>query len=359
MLYRINLADYKLTANDWQLIEKAEPIGIKSETNIGQTLRRITNTDKPIISSDAFLVAATSANVYYAIRKIPGNISQLYQQLGIDLVNQVRTFEALQVGVAKGTISLNKNRLLLRLNGNDGGAWQAFDDDRTLASANRNLSQFPLILSFAGRNFKADANEIIFPLPNGLHGYGIFSVQNFIANVQGQRLNAASLNVVAHNVTPPADPTIRAAASCFRCHNAGFIPRPDEIKASVLRNATLFDIRDVELVEQVYRNPSDYFNKDNGDYAVALSRMGILPSDPDPVTISLDNLTERYLGVKEVASFLYLTEDEFCQGLQRSSQGLQRIGQILDGSTIGFETFKDILPVLINDLRVTREPITP
>lgn len=357
VLFRINLTDYKLTQQDWKFIEANDPINLESFTNTGLALKRLSNARKPIVSVDAFLASAMAANTYAALVRIPPNWAQLLANIGVNLVNQVQTKEALQVGVAKGTISLNKNRLLLRTKGNDGPVWQAFDTDKNLVSNNRNLAQFPLILSFGGRNFKSDASEIIFSLANGLHGYSIFAIQNNIGNVQGTRLNEASTSVVAHNVSPPADPVIRAASSCFRCHNGGFIPRPDDIREVVERNATLFDLRDVDLVTQLYRNPSDDFNRDNADYGVSLSRLGILLGEPDPITQVLDNLQERSLGVKEAASYLYLTEDEFRKGLQRSAVGLQRIGHILSGSTISFQTYKEILPVLIRDMNIGQEPI--
>lgn len=356
-VFRINLNDYKLTANDWLRIEQADPLDIVSNTNLGKTLRNITGTRKPILNVDAFLASGMSGNTYAAIKGIPNDWNMFLKNLGVNLVNQVQTFEALQVGVAKGTISLNKNRLLLRLNGTDGAVWQALDTDKTLVSNDRNLSQFPLILSFGNRNFKSDATEIIATQQNGLAEYAIFAIKNAIANVNGNRLNAASLNVVSHNVTPPSDPTVKAATSCFRCHNGNIIPRKDDIKSVVIANATLFNLDDVRLVKQIYRDPQPSYDLDNGEYAVALSKLGVLASEPDPVTVSLDNLLERPLGSKEIASYLSLSEDDFKAGLKTSSQGLQQIGQVLTGGTVGFDAFKKVLPILLDDLDVGDEPV--
>lgn len=350
-VFRINLSDLKLTARDWNLIENTDPLNLESRTNISLILRGMTGTRKPIMNADAFIASALTAKTYYDIKNVSNNVTGFLASLGVAQNTQLNDFEALQVGITKGTISLNKNRLLLRLNGTNGAVWRTFDTDSRLVTDNRNLSKFPLILSFGNRSFRSDASEIIAAQQNGLLVFALF-------DAVGNRLNEAALTVVAHNVNPPADPTVRAANTCSRCHSAGFIPRKDEIRAIVDRTAVLFpDLRDVDLVDQLYRDPTLAFANDNGEFAVALSKLGIAATDVDPISVSQDSLNERPLGLKEIAALLSLTEDEFRLALNRSSEGTQQLGQILTGGSVNIDVLKKVLPQLLKDINYGKEPI--
>lgn len=351
-LFRFNLNDLKLTVAAWNLIEAADPINLESDTNRGRLLKQLTNSKKPMMSVDAFLTAANKAQVYYAIRKIPSDLNTLLGNLGVNQNVQLANFQALLVGFANSPISLNKNRLLARFDSNDGAYWQTFDTD-DIADAHKNLFNFPLLKATnKNNNFKFNASEVIFTLPNGLHGYALF-------DAAGKRLDLAALNIVAHNVNPPSDPTIKNAQSCYRCHSGGFIPKKDEVRASVDQNASQFDLKDVDLVDLLYRNPDVLFKDDNTEYGASLSKMGILISDQDPISVSLDNLQERQLNAKAVASLFLLDEKSFIDCLGRSADGRAQVGQLLTGGTIVFSQFVASAPVIIRDCRIGVEPLTP
>lgn len=349
-LFRFSLNDLGLKPADWNFIEVNDPINFESNTSIGKILKDLTKTRKPILSVESFTATVTKAKVYYGLRRIGSEKKTLLSQLGVDDILQLDNFEALQVGFANSPISLNKNRLLARFDANNTSLWLTFDINE-IAVAEKNLFKFPLLQGGSGKAlFKSDASEAIFGLANGLHGYALF-------DAAGKRLDAAALDIVAHNVNPPADPTIKASSSCFRCHNGGFIPRGDEVKKSVNQGGVIFDLRDVDAVNQIYRDPAASFAADNAEYIAALTTLGISPIDKDPISIVLDSFQERNLNAKMVAAQFRLTEAEFTDCLSQSADGRGLIGTLLSGGTITFSQLIQAASVIIRDCRIGQDPL--
>lgn len=348
-VYRISLRALGLRAVDWKLIEDNEVVNLVSITNRGLLIRQLTKTRKPWLHVDSFAFTSNQAAIYYQIRKLPEKANDLFLQTGVNFNADIDDFEALFVGFETSPISLNKNRLLGRWLGSE-VMWVTFDVAQN-QGGNSNLFQFPLLRPRNRANaFQFVAAEFIFSLPNGLHGY-------YLSDNRGLRVDAAPLNIVSDNISP-FSPEIKASLSCYRCHNGGFIPAKDQIKAHVVENATQFDLRDVESVELLHRDPEPIFLEDNGQYAAALSKLGILVNENDPVNLVGDNL-RRNMNAKAVASLLLLTEDEFKEGLSRSAEGRQQVGQLLTGGSITFEQLIASLPVLLRDLRIGQEDLVP
>lgn len=349
-VFRVSLRAVGLKPADWKLIEDNEVVNIVSVTNRGQLLRQLTRTRKPWLHVDSLAFTSNQAPIYYAIRKLPERVQDLFIQIGVNFNADIDNEEALFLGFETSPISLNKNRLLGRWQSNDGSFWSSFDIAQN-QGGNTNLFQFPLLkANNAQNNFAFLASESIFSLPNGLHGYYLF-------DNKGNRANAAPLNIVADNISP-FSPEIKSSLSCYRCHSGGFIPAKDQIRNHVLENATQFDIEDVETVELLYREPEPIFLEDNGQYQAALSKIGILVTEADPVNLVADNL-RRNMNARAVASLLLLTEEEFLKGLSRSADGRAQVGQLLTGGSVTFEQLQASLPVIIRDLRIGQEEIRP
>jgi len=350
-VFRINLRDYKLSAADWKRIEDSDPLDFESNTNIGVLLKTLTKTRKPILHIDSFSFSSNQAEVYYAVRKLPATAKELFVQTGVDFNGDINNFEALFVGFNNSAISLNKNRLLTRFNSNDGNTWISFDVDN-VAAANKNLFEFPLlnnVLNSSGTRFyNPQASEFIGSIPNSLHYY-------YLSDNKGNRQNAAPQNIVQDNISPFGSEI--AIGSCTRCHNSGYLPAKDEIRAHVVENAAQFPLQDVDIVEQLYRDPAEALSKDNSDYAIALSKLGILANEPDPISVTSDNL-RRNQNAKSIAAYFSLTEEEFIEGLKRSAEGRAQVGQLLTGGEITSAQFIASLPVLKRDLRFGVEPLT-
>lgn len=350
-IYRYYLKDLKLNADDWRLIEDNDPIDLESFTNRGILIKQLTKKRKAWLLADGFVTSSNQAAVYYQLRRLPSTARELFTQLGVEFDQDLIDFEALFVGVVTTSpISLGKNRLLSRHDSNDGYLWITFDV--ALGNANNtNLLQFPLLKSASGQaNFLPNASEFIFTLQNGLDGY-------FLSDATGKRQNFAPTNIVAHNIKPPQNPEIRIASSCSRCHNAGIIDARDEVLSHVVANASNFDLRDVEFVEQFYRDPQPVIEADRNEYAASLAKMGISADDPDPISLISDNLLERNHTAKSYASFLLLTEEEFIACLSRSAEAREQVGALLNGGQITPDQLLISLPILRRDCRIGQNPL--
>jgi hypothetical protein len=76
----------------------------------------------------------------------------------------------------------------------------------------------------------------------------------------------------------------------------------------------------------------------------------------DPVNLARDRLLLDW-NIEQLASFLFLSVDDFKTKLKQSAQGQAQVGQLLSGGTITFDQLVQSLPVLIADLRLFEEPI--
>lgn len=83
-------------------------------------------------------------------------------------------------------------------------------------------------------NDKPDAKEIIFTLPNGLHGY-------FVVDAKGKRLDKADGDVANNKRSKFRDTQVRTAYHCIACHlgDRGYIPVDDEVRALSKKTVTL------------------------------------------------------------------------------------------------------------------------
>lgn len=347
-IYRIDLRDYGLNKDDWNEIEAKDPVNFESFTSRGVLLKDLTGTKKPWMQVDSFAFTSNQAQVYYKIRDIPATEAAFFAFIGVNFNADIDNFQALFLGFADSPISLNKNRLVTRFDSRDGNLWATFDTDINNVDPKANLFNFPLLRAASGNNYLFNASEQIFSIPNGLHGYVLF-------NALGIRQDFAPLTVVADNVTP-FNPEIRVSLSCYRCHSGGMIPNNDEIKASVLANASEFDLRDVDQVKQLYRDPAKDFASDNNDYQEALAKIGIAASDVDPVNLVSDELRKNQ-NIKDVAARVYILEDELKTCINSSAAAKAQIGTLLTGGSVTSQQMLATLPVLFKDCRLNQDPI--
>jgi hypothetical protein len=350
-VYRFLLRDVRLNTSDWKIVEDADKLGFESFTNQGVLIKSLTKARLPWMILDGFAFFSNQAPTYYALRKLPATEGELFHQLGVNFDRELNDFSALFVGFSDSPIALNKNRLIVRVDSNDGELWQSFDTRLNQPDPEANLFKFPLLNSPSGNaNFKAAASEYIFSAPNQLHMY-------YLANARGDRQDKAPIDIVKNTNAGSFSAEIEAGNSCLLCHAQGYLKNNDEVLAAVRDNAVSFpDLRDVEFVEQFYRDPEPVFDADNLLYTQALAKMGISPTEKDPINLAIDNL-RRNLDSKAVAALLLLSEETFLDGLSRSAEARQQVGALLGGGQITFEQLVAALPVIIRDLRLFANPL--
>src|SRR5207302_1708391 len=142
------------------------------------------------------------------------------------------------------------------------------------------------------RSFQHAGGEIIFHLPNGMQGY-------LLVDANGRRLDKAPGEIVSDPKRP--DKLVENGLSCMSCHFSGILPKDDQVRAHVLKNAAAFRRADRETVQALYV-PASRMKKvvaeDNERFARALKDAGITPGEPEPIVTAV----LRYEAVLDLAS---------------------------------------------------------
>jgi hypothetical protein len=354
-IFRINLDDYDLTSQDWRLVESQDPFKLESFTTRGLLIKQLVQTARPWMHAHNFINVAHNDLTYYKLLDIPGTVAQFQDLFGVNNQADFDTFDndLFLVGFFGSPISLQKNRLLQRNDGDDGPVWSTFD---TLVDgavdATKNLFENPFPLAARSRRvFVADGSEYIATLPNGLHAYALFDAAD-------QIITEAPLNLVIDINAGTLDPTIRNSLSCMKCHNGGTIQADDQIRSHVSGNSS-FDAIDSQLADAYFRSPganAAIFRQDQARYKASMEQLGINTSDDDPVNL-LTNTFRSEWTVQQTASFYFLTQEEFIRCLEGSAQAKEQIGQLLNGATVSLDQVIATNPILVRDCNLFQDGI--
>lgn len=352
-IWRYDIRAYGIDRAEYELLLRQEPINIVDDTDAGQVLRVLAATDQPWLHYDNAINTLNEAALYYFLTGVPKTFNELLDKIGCNYENELATGEALMLGFNGSRISIQKNRLLSRHECDEGFAWVTYDPIDINGVPERNLFEFPLLVETGGKAiFNFDASEVIWQLPNGLMGYALF-------NAAGQLQEAAPLNVVVD--TDGLDPEINNALDCHRCHAQGIVPSFDEVAQHVRTHASEFDVGDVELILGVgpdnpglFREGGAAFVADNATVFDAFAELGIDPQLDDPINLAVDKLRLDY-DLSEVAAFLFLPPEQFARLLEQSAQARAQVGQLTTGGMITFNQLVEVLPILIQDLRLFRD----
>jgi hypothetical protein len=352
-IYRFFLSDYGLTKKDWHDITKADPFKFISNTDLGRQIRALTGVDQPWLHADNFLNLILGPELYASLLRLPPNIKALQTALDINVYNEADNFDLRYIGFNGSVISLQKNRLLTRAQNKDGDKflWTTYDTNLDFLD-NKNLFAFPLLYDFkeAEKIFNFDASEVIFTLNNGLIGYGLYDKNGRIAF-------EAPVSIVT-NIDSPHSPIIKVGLDCFRCHSKGLIPAVDQIREHVEANGSEFSAGDKEIINAVYKNNitnKALFQSDIANYSVAAEKVGN-GLDADTVNIFVDDLRSD-LNIVQVASFVFLSVQEFDAEIKKSAILKPQIGQLLTGGKITFVQLQQSFPDMITELRLGEDDV--
>lgn len=331
-IYRLKLDDFGQTRQDWDVVEKVDTINFESFTSEGLLIKFLTQTEKPWFHASNWAFITNKAPVYYSILDIPKDYEQFLRLpfINVNVVDEIKNLRARFVGFQGSPITIQKNRLIVRYESQEGYLWQTYDVF-DLEEEQNNLFKFPLL--YVGKaQYKFDASEVIFTLPNGLQGYALF-------NAAGGRENFAPVDLV-FDTESKLDPQIDNALDCHRCHKSGIIPNEEQVKDSVKRNAGQFDINDVQFVEFLYtENAGALFQRDNSFYLEQMQKAGN-DGNVDTVNLMVDHFRTDYTAEK-LAAFLFVSEDQLKSCIGQSSVLQAEIGQLLSGGKIGLEQLEN------------------
>jgi len=350
----LDLRDYGLTRASWRIIERADPLKFESFTDRGLLVKQLTQSRRPWMLASNFIETSLTGETYYDVLGIPNYLDDFLDNfLGCTVQRDFDDFNVYIAGVRRSLIALQKNRSILVMGCRDGTTAITYDTIlERITSPGRNLSILPFPREArTNKTFEHDASEIIVTLPNDLQGFALF-------NGQGTRENFAPTNVVVDNLRANIDPTIRNSRSCFACHTTGYIEVGDYIASHVTGNPN-FNAEEIQKAKAYFgRNDgmTATLRQANAKFEWALSQMNISTGRPDAINELTDQIRTE-MDARQVASILFMTENDFKQQLTQSRGGTLAIGQLLTGGTINFQDLVQIAPTLILDLNLFQEDL--
>ena len=278
----------------------------------------------------------------------PMRADDLYDILRVDLLGSLRRGRVARAAFTRSGVS-SQPRMLERVSAVYGYMWGSYDFKR--GNPTMNLHARPLgpdgALNerFADQSFQHDGGEIIFGLPNGLHGYLL------ITNT-GDRIPFGPVDIVEDRAKTLGNGIIVNGLSCIACHKQGLIEDfRDEIRFGIKGLPS----ESRRLVRKLYLDRPELdqlIRKDQTRYRQAMiqvlrpfidtatlgemERGGALAEPVGPVA---KRFLVNTLNSTTLASELGVSEEKLRSALEIHS-GLQRLG--LSGVPEGGTTNREI-----------------
>ncbi len=350
VLLRVDIRAYKWNPRLWDRAAAFNPYRLGNNSPDARVCIHLTGTETPFLRADWFVATASRPPLYYDMLEMPSTDRGVERLIQVDPAADIDEQSVARAGFNGSGVSKN-NRLIERHDATYGAYWKTYDFSEN--TERQNLFQHPLGPAPANNAFVQAGGEMIFNLPNGLHGY-------FLVDRNGKRIDRGPVEIVSDPQRP--DKAVEAGLSCMSCHAAGFIHKADQVRAHVLKNPQAFPKADIDTVKGLY--PSDpkfrsLIDEDNKRFLQALANLGVKKDDaPEPVT----TVTLRYEGVIDLAGAAAeagLKPEEFTQRLAKSASLSRALGALrAKGGSVQRETFVVAFPEMVRELRLGDEPTT-
>ncbi len=348
-VFRIDLRDYKWTAASWEKLVSAYPYRGGHGSAAADAIAAATGSELPLLRADWFVATASRTPLYYDLLQMPLTERALERLLQVDAPANIQEESVARTGFNDSGVSKN-NRLLERHDAAYGALWRSYDfADNT---GRKNLFEHPLGPNAGETSFAHAGGEMIFHLPNGLHGY-------LLADGLGRRLDKGPIEIVSDPKRP--DQRVEAGLSCMSCHARGYLPKFDQVRAHVEKNQNVFAPAAVAAVRALYPGKEQLqrlFDEDNERFLRALKALGVNEADAEPVTL----VTLRYeatLDLAVAAAEYGLPAAEFTKRLKKSASLTRTLGPLLAGGSVQREVFLDAFPELVRSLDAAVVAIKP
>jgi serine/threonine-protein kinase len=233
-IFSVELSDYGWNrVGTWNEVVKQYPYGVKPKKldelgqykQIEELIGAIEFDGFTHLRADWFIAKATRPPLYHVLAGIPNTLNDLATELRIDLERNFKENQARRVGLLESGVS-GQNRLIDYHPLARGSFWVSYDFQRN--SGKSNLIRSPLGPQFPGNEFERAAfehagGEVIFSLPNGLHGY-------MLVNARGGRIDAGPVDIVWDRAQVSGSPEIVTGLSCLSCHKHGMRRMTDSVR---------------------------------------------------------------------------------------------------------------------------------
>lgn len=322
------------------------------DSNAGRQLSLAVNSAVPLVAANWFLFQSMDE----AERKVG-----YYQWLGIKKLEDAQKISGLDIklsqsalaehaaivrdsGVAKNNRQVFAFGTVLRRN-----YYQTRDSLKSIDKSNalRNLD----------KDFQFDAQEVYFPLPNGLYGF-------LLANAKGELQAVAPNEIAGDKSSHNNDLRVRVGVSCIRCHEEGLRPIEDWGRL-VFRAANGIGLGSpnrqiAERLDQLYISPKfkQELDLDRVAYATALKELSGWTTKEYSAKFAeywadiengpvFPNDVERYLGIPK---------DQFVPKM-RAYLEKYKISDLVLASTVADppqslrpEHFEEVIPIIMMDV---------
>lgn len=329
-LYRLDLRDYDWDrsvevggasfSDAWEAIVGSSPYAVPFVGADADDVNTRTGASVAVLLGDAFVAAAATAPLYYALLDIPEDVDGFVQDdLGIDVEQNRIDEEAVRAGL--GGTGISASEFLVErhdLAARTGVLWQIFSDEGGAEA----LLDDPLSTP------PSEERELTFTLPNGL-------LAHVLAGEDGQRSDDSALTLDTGESNFRA--TIARSYTKFRAQGVTPI---DQLLELVLADPDRFELDELEQIRSVYPSAAELALIARSDFeqtALALANLGIDPGVPDPIDAAFLAF-ERDVDAARAAAALYVSTDDLLTNLILLDPALS----VLDGGRIDRQDFDQV-----------------
>jgi WD40 repeat protein/mono/diheme cytochrome c family protein len=336
LLLAIDLRDFQWDANLWNRLLAEYPYGVLHESATARAVLVATATRLPCVRLDWFVATACRPPLYYELLQIPANAAELERQLRVDVNLNIQQERVARAGFNGSGISRN-NRILERHDSINGAYWRTYDfaavpqnllDRNVLLPDRRNIFAYPLGPGNTDATFGHAGGEIIFNLPNGLHGF-------MLVNAANTRIDKGPIDIVSDPKRP--DKAVEPGVSCMACHYRGINPKDDQIREHVEKNARAFRRADRESVEALYvprEKMRALMDEDAERFRRALEKTGNKVTAAEPV-LAMTLRYEADVDLPTLAAEAGLRPDDLRPRLSASENLSRNLGPLkVPGGTV-------------------------
>jgi mono/diheme cytochrome c family protein len=343
---RLDLRAYKWSAVLWEKLAAAYPYRMAAPAGIAGEIARYTGTDAAFVRADWFVATAARPPLYHDLLQLPTTDRALERLLQVDVPANIQEDNVQRAGFNDSGVSQN-NRLIERHDAAHGALWRSYDFAGN--SGRQNLFEHPLGPNAGAVSFQAAGGEIIFHLPNGLYGY-------MLVDAAGRRIDKAPAEIVSDPRRP--DRRVETAVSCMSCHARGLLPKADQLRAHVRKNARVFGKDVLAAVEALHPPPAGFMSRierDNARYLGTLKKLGVRDAEEEPINLAMQRFEETLEG-RVAAAELGLSTAELAAFLERSPALARTFGGLLvPGGTVPRDVFQDNFAELIRGVGTPTE----
>lgn len=285
------------------------------------------------IRGDWFISQAMRPPLYHDLLDIPNTLKDLESKEGFDRQRDYLRNQIVRGGVLLSGVSTQSR--VIDYHQAERGVWMSFDffKEPTQDPERGDIVRFPLGPDFPENphkkaTFEHAGGEVIFTLPNGLHGY-------MLVDGEGDRINAGPIDIVFDPSFVSGSPEIVNGVSCVSCHRHGMVEFNDQISLGHAQSGA----SEIAKIDAIYR-PQELqqrLEEERADYLRALRRVigpilqvgddvdKPIESFPEPIT-AITKLYQRDLDADQIAAELGLNDPNDLNGMIRIQPKLISLG---------------------------------